>query len=729
MDALIVGVKYKEMDYDLDSSLVELEELCKACNIKVIKKCVQNLDKINPSLYIGTGKVQEIKMQLDDIDIVIFDEELSPLQIKNLTDGLDIEVTDRTDLILRIFEQRAKSKEAKLQVEIAKGQYLLPRLAGMKEHLYSQQGGSGFRGSGEKQIELDRRMIANQIYQAKNQLAKIVKQRQTQRKKRKNNEMKVIALVGYTNSGKSTLMNAFCIDKNKQVLQKNMLFATLQTATRNIKINHHPCLLTDTVGFINRLPHHLVQAFRSTLEEVVEADLLIHVVDTTNEKDVYKRQELYFPSHNVRYIAIDDGVDSEKGESEIAPFKNIINEWVARDTSRKVKSAFKTKFAEGAYYGAYAPLGYKKHPDIKGKLLVDEETKWIVEKIFSLAYQGYGSAKITKVLREEKVPTASWLNFTRYGTFAHIFEGKPESKRYEWTIAHVKAILKSEVYIGNSVHNRQSTVSFKSKKKVRKPESEWFRVENTHEPIIDKEVFYRVQEQIKSRRRQTKEKATPIFAGLVKCADCGWSMRFATNKANKTPYSYYACSYYGQFGKGTCSMHYIRYDVLYQAVLERLQYWAKAVQQDEEKVLNKIQKAGNAERIREKKKKASALRKAENRQNEIDRLFTKMYEDRACEKITERNFIMLSGKYQKEQIELEQQITNLREELSKMEQDMIGAEKWIELIKEYSVPKELTAPLLNAMIEKILIHEATTNEDNERIQEIEIYYRFIGKVD
>ena len=160
-----------------------------------------------------------------------------------------------------------------------------------------------------------------------------------------------------------------------------------------------------------------------------------------------------------------------------------------------------------------------------------------------------------------------------------------------------------------------------------------------------------------------------------------------------------------------------------------LQYWAKAVQQDEEKVLNKIQKVGNAERIREKKKKASTLKKAENRQNEIDRLFAKMYEDRACEKITERNFIMLSGKYQKEQIELEQQITNLREELSKMEQDMIGAEKWIELIKEYSVPKELTAPLLNAMIEKILIHEATTNEDNERIQEIEIYYRFIGKVE
>lgn len=439
--------------------------------------------------------------------------------------------------------------------------------------------------------------------------------------------------------------------------------------------------------------------------------------------------ELYFPSHNVRYIAIDDGVDSEKGESEIAPFKNIINEWVARDTSRKIKSAYQVKFAEGGYYGAYAPLGYKKHPEITGRLLVDEDTKWIVEKIFFLAVQGFGSAKITKQLIREQVPTPSWINFQKYGTFAHVFTDEPDSKRYAWTIAQVKTILKNEVYIGNSVHNRQSTVSFKSKKKVRKPESEWFRVEDTHEAIIEKEVFYRVQEQIKARRRQRKDTTTQIFAGLVKCADCGWSMRFGTNNANKTPYSYYACSYYGQFGKGYCSMHYIRYDVLYKAVLERLQFWAKAVQQDEEKVLKKIQKAGNAERVNTKKKTVSALKKAESRQKEIDRLFLKMYEDRASEKITERNFVMLSGKYQKEQIELEEQITSLSEELRKMEQEMIGAEKWVELIKECSVPKELTATLLNAMIEKILIHAPQINESGERTQEIEIYYRFIGKVD
>ena len=283
MKALIVGVRYKEMNYDLDNSLIELEELCKACNIEVIKRCVQNLDKINPSLYIGTGKVQEIKGQLDNLDLVIFNEELSPLQVKNLTDILDIEVTDRTDLILRIFEVRAKTKEAKLQVEIAKGQYLLPRLAGMKEHLYSQQGGSGFRGSGEKQIELDRRLVSNQIFNAKKQLANIVKQRQNQRKRRKDNEMKVIALVGYTNSGKSTLMNAFCLNKNKQVLQKDMLFATLETAARRIDLpQHQSFLLTDTVGFVSNLPHHLVEAFKSTLEEISDADLLLHVVDSSS---------------------------------------------------------------------------------------------------------------------------------------------------------------------------------------------------------------------------------------------------------------------------------------------------------------------------------------------------------------------------------------------------------------------------------------------------------------
>lgn len=282
MKAFIVGVQYPTMTYDIDSSLQELVSLCEACHIEVKKQWIQKVDSLQPSTFIGKGKVFEIQQQIDMVDMVIFDEELSPLQIKNLTDILDVEVTDRTDLILRIFESRALTKEAKLQVSIAKNQYLLPRLAGMKEHLSHQQGGQGFRGSGEKQIELDRRVIHNQIVQARKELQKIVKQRQIQRKRRKANGMKVVALVGYTNSGKSTLLNTFC--REKQVMAKDMLFATLQTATRKIKIQGHSCLLSDTVGFIDRLPHHLVQAFRSTLEEVKEADLLLHVIDSSSDR-------------------------------------------------------------------------------------------------------------------------------------------------------------------------------------------------------------------------------------------------------------------------------------------------------------------------------------------------------------------------------------------------------------------------------------------------------------
>ena len=260
----------------------ELKSLCEACHIEVVDVVIQKLEKINPATYIGKGKIEEIKLKLQD-EMVIFDDELTPLQVKNLTDLLETEVTDRTDLILRIFDERAKTKEAKLQVEIARDQYLLPRLVGMKEHMSHQQGGSGFRGSGEKQIELDRRIIARKLARSRKELAEIVKQRQVQRQRRKNNQIPVIALVGYTNSGKSTLLNTLCQDKQKKVFEKDMLFATLETSTRHIKMKNHDCLLTDTVGFIERLPHHLIQAFRSTLEEVKEADLLLHVVDTSFE--------------------------------------------------------------------------------------------------------------------------------------------------------------------------------------------------------------------------------------------------------------------------------------------------------------------------------------------------------------------------------------------------------------------------------------------------------------
>lgn len=245
--------------------------------------------------------------------------------------------------------------------------------------------------------------------------------------------------------------------------------------------------------------------------------------------------EIYFPSKGVRYIAINDNVDTINGESELAPFLNILNEMHARQTSKKVKAAMHTRFANGAHYGAYAPLGYVKDPDKKGHLLIDPETRWIVEKIFDLAVHGRGAASITRILVEEKVPTPGWLNYERYGTFANIYAGAPAEKAYAWTIAQVKSILKEETYIGHSVHNKQSNISFKNKKKVRKPQEEWYRVENTHEAIISEEVFQKVQELIASRRRRQKNGTTQIFSGLVKCADCGWSLAYGMNSQNKIP--------------------------------------------------------------------------------------------------------------------------------------------------------------------------------------------------
>lgn len=279
MKGILVGVKYPQMTYDFEVSMQELEQLAFACDIEVKTVVIQNLEVISPKYYIGKGKVMDIGELLETDDIVIFNEELTPLQMKNLTDIWQVEVTDRSDLILRIFALRAKTKEAKLQVEMARLEYTLPRLAGMKQNLYSQQGGMGFRGAGEKQIELDRRHIHRQLTQAKKELEAIEKQRQTQRQLRKHHQEKVVCLVGYTNSGKSSLLNHFT---KKKVDAKDMLFASLQTASRRIYFKKHHLIMNDTVGFIHQLPHSFVQAFRSTLEEVKEADLLLHIIDVSS---------------------------------------------------------------------------------------------------------------------------------------------------------------------------------------------------------------------------------------------------------------------------------------------------------------------------------------------------------------------------------------------------------------------------------------------------------------
>jgi GTPase len=282
--AILVGI-------DSMSSLDELEKLAEACNVFVLDKVLQKRTVQDSTFYVGRGKVQELSFlaQIKGANLIIFDDELSGSQMANIEDILGLKIIDRTTLILDIFARRARSKEAKIQVELAQLKYRLTRLSGIGVSLSRTGGGIGTRGPGEKKLEIDRRHIRNKIYEMTSELKKIAKVREVQRKRRK--DMPKISLVGYTNAGKSTLRNSLCelesLKSNltkKKVLEADMLFATLDTTTRAIELKDGRVVaLTDTVGFVKKLPHELIEAFKSTLEEVIYSDLLLHVVDVSSE--------------------------------------------------------------------------------------------------------------------------------------------------------------------------------------------------------------------------------------------------------------------------------------------------------------------------------------------------------------------------------------------------------------------------------------------------------------
>lgn len=291
-NCILVGVNINQTSTQFSYQMKELFELCEVCELNGIHTITQNMKIIHPKTYVGMGKLNEIKDALSfyESSIVVCNDELTPSQMKHLETALEATIIDRTYVILEIFKKRASSKEAMLQVELATLQYQLPRLVGLREGLSRQRGtGSSLehgRGAGETKLELDRRLIQNNITLLKSQLKQLTMLRKRQRSRRDKNDLFVVSLVGYTNSGKSSLLNAilsYSTETKKEVLQKDMLFATLQTATRQIKLADNTFfLLTDTVGFVQKLPHQLVDAFQSTLEEVKESDLIIHVIDATS---------------------------------------------------------------------------------------------------------------------------------------------------------------------------------------------------------------------------------------------------------------------------------------------------------------------------------------------------------------------------------------------------------------------------------------------------------------
>ena len=312
---IIVGVNTSKNEQLFINEMSELKSLCEACNIEIVEHVTQNLDEQNIKSYIGKGKLEELKIAINatDADVIICNDELSPAQISNLEKILEVLVFDRTYVILEIFKRRAKTKEAILQVDIASLRYMLPRLSSLRSGFSRQRGAGGMahgKGKGETQLEIDRRNISSRISLLKKELNELTENRQIQRKKRKDNNFKTVCLVGYTNSGKSTTLNTllqYSKDVKKEVLEKDMLFATLETSTRKIKLeNNRQFLVTDTVGFVNKLPHDLVEAFKSTLEEINECDLILHVVDASNEnfEDQIKATENVLDTIGVKDIPV-----------------------------------------------------------------------------------------------------------------------------------------------------------------------------------------------------------------------------------------------------------------------------------------------------------------------------------------------------------------------------------------------------------------------------------------
>lgn len=355
--AVLVGVSTTRQDAEkLEEHLNELAFLTKTAGAQPGKFFTQNLPQPNPKYFIGSGKVQEVAdyVKEEKIDVVIFDDELTPTQVRNLEKALECKIMDRNGLILDIFAKRARTAHARTQVELAQYEYLLPRLTGMWTHLQKQTGGIGTRGPGEREIETDRRIIRDKITLLKQKLAAIDKQKKTHRGNR--GSLVRVSLVGYTNVGKSTIMNRL---SKSDVFAENKLFATLDTTVRKVVLENLPCLISDTVGFIRKLPHGLVESFKSTLDEVRESDLIVHVVDISHPKfeeqmKVVKNTLAEIDSDDKPTLYVFNKIDAytfeEKEEDDLTPkteanktLKDLKNTWIAKTNDQAIFISAKDK--------------------------------------------------------------------------------------------------------------------------------------------------------------------------------------------------------------------------------------------------------------------------------------------------------------------------------------------------------------------------------------------------
>ena len=436
--------------------------------------------------------------------------------------------------------------------------------------------------------------------------------------------------------------------------------------------------------------------------------------------------EMIFPQKGVRFIAINDGVDSAQGENDFAPLRNIFNEWLVRDTSKKIKAVKRSKGMSGKPITSKPVYGYLMDED--ENFIIDEEAAPVVRQIYSLCLAGNGPTKIARMLTEQQIPTPGTLEYRRTGSTRRYHPG------YEckWATNTVVHLLENREYTGCLVNFKTEKPSYKLKHSIENPPEKQAVFENHHEPIIDRETWERVQELRKQRKRPNRYDEVGLFSGILFCADCGSVMYQQRYQTDKRKQDCYIC---GSYKKRTadCTAHFIRTDLLTAGVLSNLRKVTSYAAKHEArfmKLLIEQNEDGDRRRNAAKKKELEA---AEKRIAELSAIFKRLYEDSVTGRISDERFTELSADYEAEQKELKERAARLREELAKAQEATANAEKFMNVVRRHTTIEELTPTLLREFVEKIVVHESVALDGKRRgklrRQEIEIYYSFVGKVE
>ena len=431
-----------------------------------------------------------------------------------------------------------------------------------------------------------------------------------------------------------------------------------------------------------------------------------------------------FPMFGVRYIAINDNVDTDSSESnDLMPFKNLFNEWFIRDTSRKIRAVLKAKAERGERLGTRAPYGYRKDPGTK-KLIVDDEAAAIVRRIFAMCASGSGPSQIARILKKEQILTPTMYAYTRFGMNHTCLD---TAHPYNWSDSAIANLLENEIYLGNTVNMKYSTKSYKDKRRVEHPREECMVFENTHPALITREVWDMVQRVRKNKRRLTKMEEQNKYSGLVFCADCGSNMVLHRAHTMSASYNHFTCRTYKKDGEA-CTGHYIRECVLDEIVLEDLRRVTSAAREHPEKFAAYIGSKQSAELQREicrQEKELAAMRK---RKAELDAIFKKLYEDSVLGRITTEQFQMLSSSYMEEQNQIAASIPQKEADIQRLRETVNGTDGFLDKAKRYTDITELTPELLRLFIERIVVHEKEVKWSKHAPQTVEIYYNGIGYV-